>query len=59
VIGFNAAAGDRIHLTTDSAATALANATQTNNRRDTLLTLSDGATITLKFTPHIDASFFA
>jgi Ca2+-binding RTX toxin-like protein len=59
VTGFNAAAGDRIHLTTDTAANAIAHTTQTNFGLDTVITLADGSTITLKFVSHIDLGFFA
>lgn len=59
VTGFSQASGDRIHLTTDTVTDALAHATQINSGLDTLITLSDGSTITLKFVSHIDSGFFS
>lgn len=59
VIGFDQATGDRIHLTTDTAANAVAHSTQVNAGADTLITLSDGSTILLKGVSHIDGSFFS
>src|SRR5271170_5463962 len=54
VVGFDQAAGDRIHLTTDTVADALANSTQVNSGQDTLITLSDHSTILLKGVTHVD-----
>ncbi len=59
VIGFSQAAGDRIHLTSDTVANALANSTQVNGGQDTLITLSDGSTILLKGVTHVDNTFFS
>lgn len=59
VFGFNQAAGDRIHLTTDTAANAVSTATSVNFGLDTLITLGDGSTITLKFVNNLSTSFFA
>jgi hypothetical protein len=57
VIGFNQTAEDHIHLTSDSVSDALAH-TSLLNGTDTLITLSHGSTILLKWISHIDASFF-
>jgi hypothetical protein len=59
VIGFSDAAGDRIHLTTDTVRDALAHSTQVNGGADTLISLSDSSTILLKGITHIDSGFFA
>ena len=59
VVGFDQAAGDRIHLTTDTVADAVAHSTQVNGGADTMITLSDGSTILLKGVSHIDPSFFS
>jgi Ca2+-binding RTX toxin-like protein len=59
VVGFDQSAGDRIHLTTDTAANAVAHSTQVNGGADTLITLSDGSTILMKGVAHIDSSFFS
>ncbi len=59
VVGFEQSAGDRIHLTTDTVADALAHSSQVNGGQDTLITLSDGSTILLKGVAHIDNSFFS
>src|SRR5262249_46600560 len=59
VFGFDQATGDRIHLTTDTVANAVAHSTQVNGGADTLVTLSDGSTILLKGVTHIDSSFFS
>ena len=59
VVGFDQAAGDRIHLTSDTVANAVAHSTQVNAGTDTLITLSDGSTILLKGITHIDSSFFS
>jgi len=59
VIGFSDAAGDRIHLTTDTISDALAHSTQVNGGADTLISLSDSSTILLKGITHIDSGFFA
>lgn len=59
VIGFDQAAGDRIHLTTDNVANAVAHSTQVNHGADTLVTLSDGSTILLKGVTHINSGFFS
>jgi hypothetical protein len=58
VVGFDQAAGDRIHLTTDSVSDALAHSKQVNGGHDTLITLQDGSTILLKGVSHIDHGFF-
>jgi Ca2+-binding RTX toxin-like protein len=58
VVGFDQATGDRIHLTTDTVANAVANSAQVNGGLDTLITLSDGSTILLKGVSHIDSTFF-
>ena len=58
VIGFNQAAGDRIHLTSDTGSDALAH-TSVVNSTDMLIALSNGSTILLKWTSHVDASFFS
>jgi hypothetical protein len=58
VVGFDQAAGDRIHLTTDSASDALACSKQVNGGHDTLITLQDGSTILLKGVSHIDHGVF-
>ena len=58
VVGFDQAAGARIHLTTDTVADALANSPQVNSGQDTLITLSDHSTILLKGVTHVDSSFF-
>jgi Ca2+-binding RTX toxin-like protein len=56
VVGFDQAAGDRIHLTgTDTVATT----TLVNGGTDTLITLSDNSTILLKGITHVDNSFFS
>jgi hypothetical protein len=57
--GFSQADGDRIHLTTDTVADALAHSTQVNGGQDTLITLSDTSTILLKGVSAIDTSFFS
>lgn len=57
VVGFDQSAGDRIHLTTDTVADAVAHSTQVSG--DTLITLSDGSTILLKGITHINSSFFS
>jgi hypothetical protein len=59
VVGFDQAAGDRIHLTTETVTNAVANSTQVNGGLDTLITLSDGSTILLKGISHIDSTFFS
>ena len=59
IVSFDQAAGDRIHLTTDTVTNAVANSTQVNNGADTLVSLSDGSTILLKGVTHIDSSFFS
>ena len=59
VVGFDQSAGDRILLTTDTAANAVAHSTQVNGGADTMITLSDGSTILLKGVSHIDANFFS
>lgn len=59
ITGFSQVGGDRIHLTTDTVSDALASATSANFGLDTVITLSDGSTITLKYVNHIDAGFFA
>ncbi len=59
VVGFDQSAGDRIHLTSDTAANAVAHSTQVNGGADTLVTLSDGSTILLKGVGHIDSGFFS
>lgn len=59
VVGFDQAAGDRIHLTSDTVANALAHSAQVNGGADTLITLTDGSTILLKGVSHIDTGFFA
>ena len=60
VVGFNQAAGDRIHLTgTDTTAFAIAHTTQVNGGQDTLIALNDASTILLKGVTHIDAGFFS
>jgi len=59
VVGFDQSVGDRIHLTTDTVADALAHSTQVNGGADTLITLSDGSTILLKGVTHIDGTFFS
>ena len=59
VVGFDQAAGDRIHLTSDTVANAVAHSAQVNAGADTLITLSDGSTILLKGVTHIDSSFFS
>jgi len=59
VVGFDQSAGDRIHLTTDTAADAVAHSTQVNGGADTLITLSDGSTILLKGISHINSGFFS
>ena len=59
VIGFDQGSGDRIHLTTDTAANAVAHSTAVNGGADTLITLSDGSTLLLKGVTHIDSTFFS
>ncbi len=59
VVGFDQSAGDRIHLTTDTVADAVAHSTQVHGGADTMITLSDGSTILLKGVSHIDPSFFS
>ncbi|HEX3882023.1 MAG TPA: Ig-like domain-containing protein, partial [Stellaceae bacterium] len=59
VIGFDPAAGDTIHLTTDTPGDAIARATQIDGGTDTRIALSDGSTIVLTGISHVDASFFA
>ena len=59
VVGFDQSVGDRIHLTSDSVANAVAHSTQVNGGADTLITLGDGSTILLKGVSHIDSSFFS
>jgi hemolysin type calcium-binding protein len=59
VVGFDQSVGDRIHLTTDTVADAVANSTQVNSGADTLITLNDGSTILLKGVTHIDSTFFS
>ncbi len=58
VIGFDQGSGDRIHLTTDTVANAVAHSTAVNGGADTLITLSDGSTLLLKGVTHIDSTFF-
>ena len=58
IVGFNQTAGDRIHLTTDTPANAVANSALVNGGQDTLITLSDHSTILLKGVNHIDTGFF-
>jgi hypothetical protein len=58
IVGFDQAAGDRIHLTTESVHDALANSKQVNGGHDTLISLNDGSTILLKGVSHIDSGFF-
>lgn len=59
ITGFDQVAGDRIHLTSDTSADALAHSTPINGGRDTQISLSDGSTIVLKWVSHIDGSFFS
>jgi Ca2+-binding RTX toxin-like protein len=59
VVGFDRSAGDRIHLTTDTAADAVANAVPVNGGQDTLITLSDNSTILLKGVTSIHPNFFS
>ena len=59
VVGFDATAGDRIGLTTDTVANALAHTAQTNAGQDTMITLADTSTILLKGVNHIDTTAFA
>jgi hypothetical protein len=56
VVGFDQAAGDRIHLTNGD---TVATSTQVNGGQDTLITLSDNSTILLKGVTHVDSSFFS
>jgi len=56
VVGFDQAAGDRIHLTNGD---TVATSTQVNGGQDTLITLSDNSTILLKGITHVDGSFFS
>lgn len=56
VIGFNAAGGDRIHLTHHD---KVASTGLVNGGHDTLITLSDNSTILLKGITHIGKSFFS
>jgi hypothetical protein len=58
-VGFDQAAGDRIHLTTDSVTNALAHSTSVNGGLDTLITLSNSSTILLKFVSHMGGSFYS
>ncbi len=58
VIGFDPLNGDRIDLTTDPPANALAHSTLINGGQDTQIALSDGSTIVLRGISSIDASFF-
>jgi hypothetical protein len=64
VVGFNASAGDTIHLNSTDGGLANINAivgTQVseNGGLDTLITLADGSTILLKGVAHVDSSFFS
>jgi len=59
VFGFDAAAGDRIHLTTDTATNVLANSSPVDFGTATLLTLASGSTIKLVGVTHVDGGFFA
>ena len=59
VVGFDEGSGDRIQLTTDTVADALAHSAQINGGQDTLITLADSSTILLKGIAHIDNSFFS
>jgi hypothetical protein len=57
--GFSQPGGDRIHLTTDTVANALAHSTLVNGGTDTLITLSDTSTILLKGITTLNATFFS
>jgi hypothetical protein len=59
VVGFDQGSGDRLHLTTDTVANAVAHSTAVNGGQDTLITLSDGSTLLLKGITHIDNTFFS
>jgi hypothetical protein len=58
IANFSQPNGDRIQLTTDTVANALAHSQQVNGGQDTLITLSDNSTILLKGVSSIDSSFF-
>ncbi|HEX3882734.1 MAG TPA: choice-of-anchor tandem repeat GloVer-containing protein [Stellaceae bacterium] len=59
IFGFDAAQGDRIHLTSDTAADALTHSSPANGGLDTQIALSNGSSILLKFVSPIDLSFFS
>lgn len=56
VVGFDQAAGDRIHLAPHD---HVSSTTAVNGGHDTLITLSDASTILLKGITHVDHSFFS
>jgi len=58
IVGFSTAAGDTIHLTTDSVSDALAHTTHPT-ASDTLIHLNDGSTILLKGVANVHGSFFS
>ncbi|HTZ37447.1 MAG TPA: hypothetical protein VMB84_15555, partial [Stellaceae bacterium] len=59
VVGFDQSGGDRIRLTTERVATALAHSKLVDGGEDSRITLSDGSTILLKGITQLDSSFFA
>jgi hypothetical protein len=59
IVGFDQAAGDRVHLSTESVSTALAHSHLVNSGQDTEIKLQDGSTILLKGITHLDPSFFS
>jgi hypothetical protein len=60
VVGFSQSAGDRLSFANESAAAidSVVGSAHTSNG-NTILTLPDGATVTLFGITHIDSSFFA
>jgi hypothetical protein len=59
IVGFSQAQGDRIHLTTDTVTDALTHATLVDGGQDTMITLADTSTITLKGVTHVDSTYFS
>lgn len=57
VVGFDAAKGDTIQ-TPDNPTVVAATATPANGGLDTVISFSDGSTLTLKFVTHVDSTFF-
>ena len=59
-MGFSQSAGDRLSFANETAAAidSVVGSAHTNNG-NTILTLPDGATVTLVGITHIDSSFFA